>query len=169
MSRRGGDAPPKPYQSHRLSEAKRGNREEADNGPRVQDREHGTRKEEVLDEVAEVEGDAHPDDERRHDGQPPPRCLSHRPLRGYTHSPSGLRFVGPPNPAFSCERRINEGGREAPAIGPPLVSCNALLCVLQFIVRRTALRCHRRRRVPRRRRTELARLEERASCRRWRP
>jgi hypothetical protein len=36
-------------------------------------------------------------------------------------------FVSRPNTAFSCERRIDEGEREARAMGPPLVSCNALL------------------------------------------
>ena len=32
------------------------------------------------------------------------------------------------NTAFSCERRLNEGARAARTNGPPLVSCNALLC-----------------------------------------
>ena len=45
---------------------------------------------------------------------------------GSPSSPPQLRSTCPSNTAFSCERRIDEGGREAPAFEPPLVSCNAL-------------------------------------------
>jgi hypothetical protein len=40
--------------------------------------------------------------------------------------PLGRPLWGPGNTAFNCERRLNEGEREARANSPPLVSCDAL-------------------------------------------
>ena len=57
--------PPDPSQDHRLSEAQHGHGDEADDGPRVQDHEHCTWNEKVLDEVAQIKRDAHHDQELR--------------------------------------------------------------------------------------------------------